>query len=145
MALVVKNAPANAQDIRDMGSVSGSGKSPGGGHGNTLQYSSLENPMDRGAWRATVHRVSKNQARLKQLRTLLFNRSERINWERTQCFKQLIKLLTCLDLLRMLQIEMYSALNIFTLEKFLINYGLRRFFRSRVYNLCHETLTLLIL
>ena len=76
---MVKNAPANAQDIRDMGSVSGSGKSPGGGHGNTLQYSSLENPMDRGAWRATVHRVSKNQARLKQLRTLLFNRSERIN------------------------------------------------------------------
>ena len=113
MALVVKNAPANAQDIRDMGSVSGSGKSPGGGHGNILQYSSLENPMDRGAWQATVHRVSKNQARLKQLRTLLFNRSERINWERTQCLKQLIKLLTCLDLLRMLQSGMYSALNIF--------------------------------
>ena len=62
---MVKNAPANAQDIRDMGSVSGSGKSPGGGHGNTLQYSSLENPMDRGAWQATVHRVSKNQALLK--------------------------------------------------------------------------------
>ena len=76
---MVKNAPANAQDIRDMGSVSGSGKSPGGGHGNILQYSSLENPKDRGAWQATVHRVSKNQARLKQLRTLLFNRSERIN------------------------------------------------------------------
>ena len=52
MALAVKNPPANAGDIRDMGSVPGSGRSPRGGHGNPLHYSCLENPMDRGAWRA---------------------------------------------------------------------------------------------
>ena len=49
VALVVKKLPANAGDIRDVGSVPGLGKSPGGGHGNPLQYSSLENPMDREA------------------------------------------------------------------------------------------------
>ena len=53
--LVVKNPSANARDVRDAGSVAGLGKSPGGGHGNSLQYARLENPMDRGAWRATVH------------------------------------------------------------------------------------------
>ena len=59
--LVVKNLPASAGDIRETGSVPGLGRSPGGGHGNPLQYSCLENPMDRGAWRGTVHRVAKNQ------------------------------------------------------------------------------------
>ena len=54
-----KNPPANAGDIRDVGSILGSGRSPGGVHGNPLQYSCLGNLMDRGAWRATVHRVSK--------------------------------------------------------------------------------------
>ena len=61
VALVVKNLPANAEDIRDSGSIPGSGRSPGGEHGNALQYSSLENPMDRGAWQATVHGVARNQ------------------------------------------------------------------------------------
>ena len=55
MALVVKNLPASATSIRVMGSIPGSGRSPGKGHGNPLQYSCLENPMDRGAWWATVH------------------------------------------------------------------------------------------
>ena len=55
IALVVKNLPANAGDTRDVGSIPRSGRPPGGGHGNPLQYSYLENPMDRGAWRATVH------------------------------------------------------------------------------------------
>ena len=50
-----------------MGSIPGSGRAPGGGHGNPFQYSSLENPMDRGAWWATVHRVAKNLTRRKQL------------------------------------------------------------------------------
>ena len=59
MVLVVKNLPANAGDIRDAGLTPGLGKSPGGGRGNPLQYSCLENPMDRGAWWATVHRVGK--------------------------------------------------------------------------------------
>ena len=61
MALVVKNPPANAGDIRELGSVPGSGRSPGGGHGNPLQYSCLENPMDRGARWTTVHGVTKSQ------------------------------------------------------------------------------------
>ena len=64
MVLVVKNLPANAGDIRDMGSIPGSGRSPGGGHGNPLQYFCLENPMDRGAWWATVHGVAKSQTPL---------------------------------------------------------------------------------
>ena len=65
VALVVKNPPANAGDVRDTGSVPGSGRSPGGGHGNPLQYSCLENPMDRGDWWATVHRVTQSWTRLK--------------------------------------------------------------------------------
>ena len=61
MALLVKNPPASAGDVRDMVSIPGSGRSPGGGHGNPLQYSCLENPMDRGGWRATVHGAIKSQ------------------------------------------------------------------------------------
>ena len=61
VALVVKNSPANAGDIRDTGLIPVSGRSPGGGHGNPLQYSCLENPMDRGAWQGTVLRVAKSQ------------------------------------------------------------------------------------
>ena len=57
MMLVVKNPPANAGDIRYLGSIPGLGRSPGGGHGNPLQYSCLENPMDRGAYRVTIHGV----------------------------------------------------------------------------------------
>ena len=60
MVLVVKNPPTSAGDLRDAGSISGSGRSPGGGHGNPLQYSCLENPLDRGAWQATVHRFTKS-------------------------------------------------------------------------------------
>ena len=59
--LVAKNPTANATDIRDTGSIPGSGRSLGGGHGNPLQYSCLENPMDRGAQWATVHGVAKSQ------------------------------------------------------------------------------------
>ena len=53
---MVKKPPANAGDVRDSGSIPGLGRSPGGGHGNPLQYSCLQNPMDRVAWQATVHR-----------------------------------------------------------------------------------------
>ena len=63
-ALTVKNSPASAGDVRDAGSVPGSGRSPGGQHGNPLQYSCLENSMDRGAWQATVHGVAKNRTGL---------------------------------------------------------------------------------
>ena len=55
---MVKSLPAKAGDIRDVSSMPGLGRSPGGGHGNPLQYSCLENPMDRGAWGTTVHRVT---------------------------------------------------------------------------------------
>ena len=55
---MVKNLPANAGDIRDVSSIPGSGRSPGRKHGNPLQYSCLENPMDRGAWLAIVHGVA---------------------------------------------------------------------------------------
>ena len=64
-----KEPPANAGDLRDAGSIPGSGRSPRGGHGNPLQCSFLENPMDRGASWATVHGVTKSQTRLKQLST----------------------------------------------------------------------------
>ena len=56
--LVIKNQPANAGDIRDLGLIPGSVRSPGGGNGNPLQYFGLENPVDRGSWWATVHRVA---------------------------------------------------------------------------------------
>ena len=69
MALVVKNMPANAGDVRETGSVSGSGRFSAGGDGNPLQYSCLENPMDRAAWQATVHEVAKSRTRLKRLST----------------------------------------------------------------------------
>ena len=61
VVLMVKNLPANAGDIRDVSLTPGSGSSPGEGNGNPLQYYCLENPMDRGAWLATVHAVAKSQ------------------------------------------------------------------------------------
>ena len=60
VVLVVKNLTADEGDVRDAGSIPGSGQSPGGGHNTTLQYSCLENPMDRGAWGASVHRVAES-------------------------------------------------------------------------------------
>ena len=57
---VVKNPPANVGNIRDGDLIPGSGSSPGGGQGSPLQHSYLENPMDRGAWQATVHKVAKS-------------------------------------------------------------------------------------
>ena len=67
--LVVKNLLASAGDIRDMGLIPGSGRSPGGGHGNPLQYSCLENPVGRGAWQAAVHGVTQSQLWPKRLST----------------------------------------------------------------------------
>ena len=66
---MVKNPSANAGDARQVSSMPGLGRSPGGGHGNPLPHSCLENPMNREAWWATVHRVTKSQTRLKRLRT----------------------------------------------------------------------------
>ena len=63
---MVKNPPANAGDIRNAGLIPGSEKSPGEADGNPLQYSCLENPMERGAWWATVHGVTKSWTQLKQ-------------------------------------------------------------------------------
>ena len=62
---MIKNPAVNAGDIRNVSSIPGLGRSPGEGHGNPLQYSCLENPMDRGAWWAMVNRVAKSQTHLK--------------------------------------------------------------------------------
>ena len=69
MVTVVRNPLASAGDLGDEGSIPGSGRSPAEGNGNPLQYSCLENPVDRGAWWATVHRVAKNWTHLKGLST----------------------------------------------------------------------------
>ena len=66
---MVKSPTANAGDIRDMGSIPVLGRIPGEGNGNPLQYSYLENPMDKGAWQAIVHGVTKNQTQLRRLST----------------------------------------------------------------------------
>ena len=71
VALAVKNLPASARDIKNKGSIPGLERSPGGGHGNPLQYFCLENSMDRGAWWATVHRVANIQTWLKWQHTCL--------------------------------------------------------------------------
>ena len=72
---VVKNPPANAGDVRDSGSIPALGRSAGGGHGNPLQFSCLENPMDRGVWWAIVHEVTKSWTQLKQLSLLSLTKS----------------------------------------------------------------------
>ena len=64
VAELVRNLPASAGGVRDVSSIPGSGRSPGGGNGNPLQYSCLGNPLDRGAWRATVHGVTKSEHRI---------------------------------------------------------------------------------
>ena len=74
VALMAKDPPAKAGDIRDVDFIFGSGRSPGGGHGNPLEYSCLENPMDREAWRLTVHRVA--SVGLKRLGTQAVQKSQ---------------------------------------------------------------------
>ena len=80
---MVNNLPANAEDIRGAGSIPGSGRSPGGGHSNPLQCSCLENPMDRGAWWAVVHRVTKSHTtevtEQQQQQKALYQDSDRIH------------------------------------------------------------------
>ena len=73
MVLGVKNPPADAGYVRDVGKILGQEDSPGGGLGNPLQSSCLGNPMDRGAWKATVHKVIKSRTRLKRLCTQTHN------------------------------------------------------------------------
>ena len=69
VALAVKNLPANVGDVKDTGSIPESRRSSGGGYGNPLPYSCLENPTERGGWWAKIHRVAKSQTHLKQLST----------------------------------------------------------------------------
>ena len=73
LALVVKNLPVSAGDLRDAGLIPGSGRSPGGGHGNPLQCPCLENLIDRGAWQTTVHGVAKHQTWLSKHITYMLN------------------------------------------------------------------------
>ena len=81
VGLVVKNLLANASDLRDMGSIPGSRRSPGEGNDNPLQYSCLENLMDRRAWRAIVYGVTKSQTQMKQLSIHTMNK-ENVNIRR---------------------------------------------------------------
>ena len=69
---MIKNPPANAEDVRDASSILGLGRFPGGEHGNLLQYSCQGNPKDRGVWWATIHRVTKSWIRLKQFSTYAY-------------------------------------------------------------------------
>ena len=85
LALVVKNPPANAGDIRDTSSIPGLGRSSGAGRGNTLQYSCLQNPMDRGAWQATVPRIAKSWTQLKQLSTHAESGRRESTAEKVEC------------------------------------------------------------
>ena len=76
-----KESTYNAGDLRDTGSIPGSGRSPGRGHGNPLQYSCLENPTDRGAWQAKVHRVTQQWSQLKWLSTHMIFPGDMYSWE----------------------------------------------------------------
>ena len=76
--MALEKLPANAGDVRAVGSVPGSRRSPGGVRGNPLQYSCLENHMDRGAWWATAHRVAQSQTRLKRFNTHINSRHARL-------------------------------------------------------------------
>ena len=80
VALVVKNPPANAGDIKGTNVIPGLGRSPGEGHGNPLQHSSLENPMDKGAWQALERMVTKSQTQLKRLHRYPFSNITKINY-----------------------------------------------------------------
>ena len=85
MAQWAKESACNIGEAGNVGLIPGLGRSPGGGYGNPLQYSHLENPMDRGAWWATVHRVAKSQTRLKRQSTQKRDESDRVrkkNWDK---------------------------------------------------------------
>ena len=78
---MLKNPPANVGDLRDLGSILGSGKSPGEGHGKPLRCSCLENPMDRGAWQATVPGVTQsgtNRGNDSEMKTILINSNSKL-------------------------------------------------------------------
>ena len=81
MALVVKNVPTNAGDVRDVGSIARSRRFPREGHGNPLHYSCLENPMDSGAWQATVHGAPKSWTQLKWQHACRVKKIFLQNWE----------------------------------------------------------------
>ena len=82
VVLVVKNPPANAGDRRDTGSIPGSGRSPGGGHGNPLQYSCLENSRNREAWQALVHGVTQSWTQLKWFKHVCRKMKILVGWKR---------------------------------------------------------------
>ena len=79
MALEVKNLPANAGEVRDVGWIPGSGRSPGGGDSNTFHYSCLENPMANAAWQAAVHGVAQSWTGLKQLSIHTYSLLDTVN------------------------------------------------------------------
>ena len=98
VAQLVKNPPANAGDPRDMGLIPGSGRSPGEGNGNLLQYSFLENSMDRGAWWTTVHGVAKSRTRLSTYSHLACRCFSLVTWPSSYQCLHISFLLVCLPL-----------------------------------------------
>ena len=86
----VKSPPASAGDVKDAASVPGSGRSPGGGRGNPLQCSCLENPMDRGAWKATVQRVAQSWTQLKRLSTHILECGDAVIFNFTENFTSIL-------------------------------------------------------
>ena len=89
-----KNPPANAGDIRDVGSIPGMGRSPGVGNGNPLQYSCLKNPMDSGAWWITDHEAAKSLTQLKQLSMWCWRRLLRVPWTARRSNQSILKLIS---------------------------------------------------
>ena len=104
VVVVVKNPPANAGHVRDAGSIPASGRSPGGGHGNLLHYSCLENPMDREAWWATVHKVTKSQTWLKWLSTHTQNATYK-SWKKETPQNKLLFLYVLMEACRWRKLE----------------------------------------
>jgi len=106
-----KEPSGGAGDIRDEGSIPGSKRSPGGGHGNSLQYSCLENPMDRGAWQVTVHRVARSQMRLKQLQFSRSVKSDSFATPWTAARQASLSITNSRSLLRLISIELVMPSN----------------------------------
>ena len=110
--IVVKNPPANAGDMRDMGSTPGSGRSSGWGHGNPLQYSYLENSMNRGAWRSMVHRIAEKDTTEATEHTYTHFCSNAWycpKWDIVHCFQKLLFLDYASDLIISINLNIYFS------------------------------------
>ena len=135
MVLVVKNLPANAGDVRDAGLIPGSGRCPGGGRGNPLQYSCLESSMDRGTWRAIVHRVTQNQTWLASSDAHMHSTridGSFVNYVSDNWFVNMLKIVLCKCLLEFLKCKSWQVCFI----PLLINYYTTKLRKYFSYGIC---------